>query len=181
MSIRPSHPIRHTSRRLQMYRMVKFVIRHLFNAFKAYHKFPSTIASDARAKAISGRGTKSARKRPAINRNVGDNVNSYGVSNRRVGMRYGKQLSNESECRCQGFAPLSVLWLVSMLIPIASLQEAYAHISMSWSYLSADTLSWHELRALRGSPAHDTTNCTWRCVEVCSHSFFPVGILRPIS
>jgi hypothetical protein len=77
------HLIRHTSRRLQMYRMVKFVIRRLFNAFKAYHKYPSSIASDARTKAISGRNAVSSRKRPVvINRNVGDNVNNnHGVSN----------------------------------------------------------------------------------------------------
>ena len=80
---RPTLSIRHqTSRRLQMYRVIKFVIRRLFNAFKAYHKFPLSIASDARTKAISGRSEQAVQKLPAINRNVDNNVNSsHGVSN----------------------------------------------------------------------------------------------------
>jgi hypothetical protein len=75
--------IPNTSRRLQMYRLVKFVIRNLFNAFnfKAYHKFPSTIASVVRTKAISGSDALSVQKRPTINRNANDSVNNHGVSN----------------------------------------------------------------------------------------------------
>lgn len=73
--------VRHQSRRLQMYRVVKLVIRRLFNAFKTYHKFPLTIASDSRTKAISGRGAKSVHKRPVINRNVDESASDHGVSN----------------------------------------------------------------------------------------------------
>lgn len=58
-----------TSRRVQMYRIVKFVISRMLSAFQAYHKSPSIIASDKRTKAITGRGAL-ASKRPAINRNV---------------------------------------------------------------------------------------------------------------
>ena len=73
--------IRRTSRRLQMYRFVKLVIRNLFNAFKAYHKFPSTIASDAQTKTVSGRDAMSVNKRSTINRNADESVNNHGVSN----------------------------------------------------------------------------------------------------
>lgn len=118
MTSRPSPSIRHTSRSLQMYRIVKFVIRHFLNAFKAYHKFPSTIASVAGTKAISGRGVKSARKRPAINRNVDDNVNSRGVSN-----GWNNSRAIENECRCQGFAPL-LSPFASTAISIASRAES---------------------------------------------------------
>lgn len=79
---RPSLPIcQHTSRRVQLYRVVKLMIKRLINIFKAYHKFPLNIASDARTKALSGRGALPAHILPAINRNVENNVNSHGVSN----------------------------------------------------------------------------------------------------
>ena len=87
--------IRHASRRIQMYRMVKSVIRNLFNAFKAYHKFSATIASDARTKKIVGRGTMSVNKRSVINRNAGNSVNNHGVSN-----------STTQTRTSQGFAPV---------------------------------------------------------------------------
>lgn len=57
------------------------MIKRLINIFKAYHKFPLNIASDARTKALSGRGALPAVFLPAINRNVENNVNSHGVSN----------------------------------------------------------------------------------------------------
>lgn len=79
---RPSLPICHrASARVQLYRVVKLMIKRLINLFKAYHKFPLNIASDARTKALSGRGALPAHILPAINRNVANNVNSHGVSN----------------------------------------------------------------------------------------------------
>lgn len=104
---RPTLSIRHhTSRRLQMYRIVKFVIRRLFNAFKAYHKSPLNIASDARTKALSGRNAQSVQKLPVINRNVDNNVNSHGVSNFRRSLVSEPEIAEiENECRCQGFIP----------------------------------------------------------------------------
>lgn len=83
-----------------MYRLVRFVIRRLFSAFKAYHKFPLTIASDAPTKTVSGR----LHKRPTINRNVGDSVNSHGVSNFTT---TGDEPDDKRErlSLCQGFGP----------------------------------------------------------------------------
>ena len=59
-----------------MHRVVKYVIRYLFNAFKAYHKFPCAIASESRTKTLSERSALPVHKRQVIDRNV----NSHGVS-----------------------------------------------------------------------------------------------------
>lgn len=121
---RPALSIRHPSRRFQMYRLVRFVIRRLFNALKTYHKSSSTIASDSRTKAISGRGALSVHKRPVINRNAGENVNNHGVSNVSFTIGVEPEITDEREktiendCRCQGFAPLSPMMV--MMIPITS-------------------------------------------------------------
>lgn len=105
---RPALSIRHTSRRFQMYRIVRFVIRRLFNALKTYHKFPSTIASDSRTKAISGRSAMSVHKRPVINRNADENVNNHGVSNASRG-KVRERLPLPSGL-CSTFPPSSWCW-----------------------------------------------------------------------
>lgn len=131
MSNRSVLSIRHASRRLQVYRLVKFVIRHLFSAFKSYHKFPSTIASDARTKADVGRGAMSPRKRPVINRNAGDNVNSHGVSNSLQSAASRVNQKTTMRCRCQGLPQIRRSSLRCIIIrEIIAARACSSHISM---------------------------------------------------
>lgn len=64
-----------TKRRSKLYRVIRMAIRHFLYALKAYNKFSSIIASDARTKnAISGRAI-SVCEAVIINNNLNDNIN----------------------------------------------------------------------------------------------------------